>query len=1323
MLILRGAPALSDFRTQKLVQDLLAAGLPVKDVATAFIHVAETSAELTAAEQDVLAKLLTYGPTHAAHEHTGLLQVVAPRPGTISPWSSKATDIAQICGLANVKRVERAVAYWIDLGGSTPNESQTKLIAARLHDRMTQAVFENFEELEVLFRHETPKPFAAVPVLAQGRAALVAANTALGLALADDEIDYLVKNFTALGRDPHDVELMMFAQANSEHCRHKIFNATWEIDGSAKDRSLFQMIKNTYQLHSDGILSAYKDNAAVMVGHRAARFYSDPKTHEYAAHDEDIHILCKVETHNHPTAISPFPGAATGSGGEIRDEGATGRGSKPKAGLAGFTVSNLKLPGAVQPWEKEFGKPGRIVSALDIMIDGPLGAAAFNNEFGRPNILGYFRTFEQEVPAAGAQAKLPDTSKSQISNPKSKIPVATATELRGYHKPIMLAGGLGAIKAEHVQKGTIEPGDKLIVLGGPAMLIGLGGGAASSMASGSGQENLDFASVQRDNAEMERRCQEVIDRCWALGAENPISFIHDVGAGGLSNALPELVNDGGRGGRFNLRAVPNAEPGMSPLEIWCNEAQERYVLAVPAARFATFTELCRRERCPFAVVGDATEEKRLVVEDPHFNNKPIDLPLEVLLGKPPRMHRKEQSLPRPQLPLDLYGLTLAEAVKRVLSHPTVADKTFLISIGDRSVTGLVCRDQMVGPWQVPVADCAVTASSFTAYTSEAMAMGERTPVAVNNAAASARLAVGEALTNLAAAQIGDLGKVNLSANWMAAPAVPGDAVDLYAAVHAVGMELCPALGITIPVGKDSMSMSTVWKDRGQQKRETAPISLIVSAFAPCADVRLTVTPQLQREADTVLLLIDLGRSQNRLGGSILAQTVSQMGEATPDVDNPTDLKNFWAAIQQLGRERKLLAYHDRSDGGLLATIVEMAFAGHTGVDLEVPVGHNAFASLFSEELGAVLQVRAADLDDVSDTLRRHGFKNCTTRIGTLNSCFALRVRRGGEEIYNENLPKLRALWSDVTRRIATLRDNPACAESEFQLKLDRGNPGISPKLTFDLAAAATQASRLSPLASKRPSVAVLREQGVNSEVEMAAAFDRAGFRTVDVHMTDILSGRVSLKDFRGLVACGGFSYGDVLGAGEGWAKSILFNERARAEFAAFFARPDTFSLGVCNGCQMMSNLHSIIPGADHWPRFVQNRSERFEARFVSVRLEDSPSILFKGMAGSVLPIASSHGEGYAEFQDTAALDACDASGLVAARFVDNKHQATEQYPLNPNGSPRGITSLTTRDGRVTIIMPHPERVMRTVLNSWHPAEWAEDGPWMKLFYNARAWVG
>ena len=1333
MLILHGAPALSDFRTQKLVQDILADGLPVNDVVTAFIHVVELTAELSATERTVLEKLLTYGPHRDAHEPKGHLYVVAPRPGTISPWSSKATDIAHICGLAKVQRIERAVAYWVDLGGTSPTPAQTKVLGARLHDRMTQVVFPTLPELEVLFSHATPRPVATVPVLAQGHSALVAANTALGLALTDEEIHYLFKSFTGLGRDPHDVELMMFAQANSEHCRHKIFNATWEIDGSVRDRSLFQMIKNTYELHPDGVLSAYKDNAAVLVGHPGGRFYSDPKTGEYTAHPQDIHILCKVETHNHPTAISPFPGAATGSGGEIRDEGATGRGSKPKAGLTGFTVSNLKIPGALQPWEREFGKPGRIVSALDIMLDGPLGGAAFNNEFGRPNLLGYFRTFEQEVPAAGAKLEAPAPAlapipsryeQTQRSNPKAQQPTVSATELRGYHKPIMVAGGLGSIKAEHVQKGAINPGDKLIVLGGPAMLIGLGGGAASSMTSGHGHEDLDFASVQRENAEMERRCQEVIDRCWALDAENPISFIHDVGAGGLSNALPELVNDGGRGGRFNLRAVPNAEPGMSPLEIWCNEAQERYVMAVPADRLATFTALCERERCPFAVVGEATEEKQLVLDDPHFNNKPIDLPLNVLLGKPPRMHRKTETLVRPQLPLDLYGITLEEAVRRVLSHPTVADKTFLISIGDRSVTGLVCRDQMVGPWQVPVADCAVTATAFDVYTGEAMAMGERTPVAVNNAAASARLAVGEAITNIAAAQIGDLGKVNLSANWMAAPAVPGDGADLYAAVQAVGMELCPALGITIPVGKDSMSMSTVWKDRGEQKRITAPVSLIVSAFAPCADIRLSLTPQLQQVADTVLLLIDLGRGQNRMGGSILAQATSQMGAATPDVDNPTDLKNFFAAIQQLGAEKKILAYHDRSDGGLLATVVEMAFAGHTGVDLEVPAGHNAFSALFSEELGAVIQVRLDDIDDVSEVLRQRGFKNCTTRIGTINPHFALRIRRGGQEIYNENLPKLRALWSDVTRRIAALRDNPACAESEYQLKLDRTDPGITPKLTFPLESVRSAGSDESVRSSKnRPPMAILREQGVNSEVEMAAAFDRAGFSAVDVHMTDILAGRVSLKDFRGLVACGGFSYGDVLGAGEGWAKSVLFNERARAEFAAFFARPDTFSLGVCNGCQMMSNLHSIIPGAELWPRFVQNRSERFEARFVSVQIEKSPSILFTGMEGSVIPIASSHGEGYAEFRDASAALACSNSGLVAARFVDNKHQVTETYPLNPNGSPMGMTALTTRDGRTTIMMPHPERVFRTVQNSWHPAEWGEDSPWMQLFRNARKWVG
>jgi phosphoribosylformylglycinamidine synthase len=1346
MLILRGSPALSSFRLQKLQAALVADGLPVRALAAEFVHLAETSAPLSPAEHSVLTRLLTYGPRRTATSVTGLLQIVAPRPGTISPWSSKATDIARLCGLTTIQRLERVIAYTVELDVpavafplSALDPAQLKTLRAKLHDRMTESVFGDLDACAALFRQEQPRPMNSIPVLAAGRSALVAANQYLGLALADDEIDYLVTAFTTLGRDPNDIELMMFAQANSEHCRHKIFNATWTIDGQPQDQSLFQMIKNTYALHPEGILSAYKDNAAVLVGTRGGRFFADPVTHEYAPHEEEIHLLCKVETHNHPTAISPFPGAATGSGGEIRDEGATGRGGKPKAGLVGFSVSNLKIPGAVRPWEKDFGKPARIVSALDIMLEGPLGAAAFNNEFGRPAINGYFRTFEQEVPNA------------------------RGTELRGYHKPIMLAGGLGNIRAEHVKKAAINPGDHLIVLGGPAMLIGLGGGAASSLTGGAAHADLDFASVQRDNAEMERRCQEVIDRCWALGAENPISFIHDVGAGGISNALPELVNDGGRGGKFQLRAVPNAEPGMSPLEIWCNESQERYVLAVPAARLAAFRTLCERERCPFAVVGEATVEKQLVLEDSHFKNTPIDLPLDVLLGKPPRMTRTDTTLARPRKPLDLGELTLLDIVHRVLSHPAVADKTFLISIGDRSLGGLIARDQMVGPWQVPVADCAVTAAAFDVFTGEAMAMGERTPVAINDAAASARLAVGEALTNLAAAQIGELGKVNLSANWMAAPAIAGDGADLYAAVSAIGLDLCPALGITIPVGKDSMSMSTAWKEpavgnrEGLHKRITAPTSLIISAFAPVTDIRLTLTPQLRYDApdsasqpatlnsqtaeligDTVLLLIDLGRGKNRLGGSILAQVVSQMGEAPPDVDSAHDLKQFWAVIQQLGRDGKLLAYHDRSDGGLLATVAEMAFAGHTGVDLEILSGHNVDSTLFNEELGAVIQIRAADLDSVSQTLRQHGFKACTTRIGTLNREHRFRIKRGGKMLLDEDLFALRAVWSDVTHRMAALRDHPACADSEHQLRQDRTNPGITPVVTFDLgkmptehtenteakpAASQSSVSSVSSVGHSRPSVAILREQGVNGEVEMAAAFTRAGFRAVDVHMTDILSGRVSLKDFRGLAACGGFSYGDVLGAGEGWAKSILFNDHARAEFAAFFAREDTFALGVCNGCQMLSNLKSIIPGSDHWPRFVQNQSERYESRYVSVKIEPSPSILFAGMTDSVLPIAVAHGEGFTEFADAAALNHCAASGLVAARFVDNHHQPTEAYPLNPNGSPQGLTAFTTTSGRVTIMMPHPERVFRSACMSWAPKTWGEDSPWMQLFYNARAWVG
>ncbi|HVZ65836.1 MAG TPA: phosphoribosylformylglycinamidine synthase [Lacunisphaera sp.] len=1330
MLILRGSPALSSFRLQKLLLELTNAGLPVKAMAAEFVHVVDLARELTTAERVILEKLLTYGPSRAGARLDGFLQVVAPRPGTISPWSSKATDIAHSCGLSAVRRIERVVAYTLNLGDSVPpfplspfDARQQQMLAAKLHDRMTQVVFGDLAACEALFRQGEPRPMNTVPVLAAGRAALVAANLDLGLALAEDEIDYLVKAFTTLGRDPTDVELMMFAQANSEHCRHKIFNATWEIDGQPQDRSLFQMIRHTHELHRDGILSAYKDNAAVLAGSRGGRFFADPRTHEYAAHDEPIHLLCKVETHNHPTAISPFPGAATGSGGEIRDEGATGRGAKPKAGLTGFTVSNLRLPGAVQPWEHDHGKPDRIVSALDIMIEGPLGGAAFNNEFGRPAINGYFRTYEQEVPAGEVTSdKGQVTSNGEADSSRHSSPVTghtTATEVRGYHKPIMLAGGLGNIRESHVRKGAIHPGDQLIVLGGPAMLIGLGGGAASSLASGTGNEDLDFASVQRDNAEMQRRCQEVIDRCWALGDDNPISFIHDVGAGGVSNALPELVNDGGCGGRFQLRALPNDEPGMSPLEIWCNESQERYVLAVPAARLDTFRALCERERCPFAVVGEATKPRQLVVEDAHFGNKPIDLPLEVLLGKPPRMSRRDATRQRPLAPLALDGVTLATAVHRVLSHPTVADKTFLVSIGDRSVGGMICRDQMVGPWQVPVADCGVTAAAFDVYTGEAMAMGERTPVAVNDAAASARLAVGEALTNLAAAQIGDLGKVNLSANWMAAPALPGDGADLYAAVRAVGLELCPALGITIPVGKDSMSMSTAWRDGDRDKRVTAPVSLIVSAFAAVADIRQSLTPQLQHLDDTVLLLVDLGRGRNRLGGSILAQVLSQTGDVPPDVDSAADLKAFWNGVQQLGREGRILAYHDRSDGGLLATAVEMAFAGHVGVDLDVPAKGNVFGALFAEELGAVLQVRAEDADEVELTFRHHGLKGAVLPIGRLNADFKFRVRQSGREVFSESLTALRAIWSDVTHRIARMRDNPASADQEQQVRLDATNPGITPKLTFDIIESAERAHRR----PGRPAVAILREQGVNSEVEMGAAFTRAGFRAVDVHMTDLLHGRVSLQDFRGVVACGGFSYGDVLGAGEGWAKSVLFHERVLAEFKRFFAREDSFGLGVCNGCQMMSTLRSIVPGTDHWPRFVQNQSERYEGRFVSLRIEKSPSLFFRDMEGSVIPICTAHGEGYAEFPDRAAAEACSNSGLVAARFVDNHHRVTEQYPLNPNGSPFGITALTTTTGRVTILMPHPERVFRSACMSWAPKQWGEDSPWMKLFYNAREWVG
>lgn len=1298
MLILRGTPALSAFRHGKLLEQLTQKVPAVTGLYAEFAHFAEVSSALDGNEEQVLARLLQYGPSVPVQEPSGRLFLVVPRFGTISPWSSKATDIAHNCGLGKIQRLERGIAYYV---AGELSAADAEAVAAVLHDRMTQLVLARLEEAAALFSHAQPKPLNVVDVLAGGRAALEAANLQLGLALAEDEIDYLVKSFTDLGRNPHDIELMMFAQANSEHCRHKIFNASWDIDGEEQAKSLFGMIKNTYELHREGVLSAYKDNASVIEGFSAGRFFPQPGSHEYAAHQEPVHILMKVETHNHPTAIAPFPGASTGSGGEIRDEGATGRGSKPKAGLVGFTVSNLQIPGFEQPWEKPYGKPERIVSALDIMIEGPLGGAAFNNEFGRPNLTGYFRTFEQS-----------------IATPRGE-------EVRGYHKPIMLAGGLGNIREEHVQKGEISVGGKLIVLGGPAMLIGLGGGAASSMATGSSSADLDFASVQRENPEMERRCQEVIDRCWQMGDNNPIKFIHDVGAGGLSNALPELINDAGRGGRFELRKVPNDEPGMSPLEIWCNESQERYVLSVDAADLDTFREICERERCPFAVVGEATEERQLTVHDEHFGNNPVDMPLEVLLGKPPRMHRSVSREAELGDDFAAAGLELNEAVERVLRHPAVASKSFLITIGDRSITGLVARDQFVGPWQVPVADCAVTATAFDVYTGEAMAVGERTPLALLDAPASGRMAVGEAITNLASARIGKISDIKLSANWMAAAGHPGEDARLYDTVKAVGMELCPALGITIPVGKDSMSMKTRWQDEGEDKSVTAPMSLIVSGFAPVQDIRLTLTPQLRLDqGDSELLLIDLGRGQNRLGGSIIAQVYSRIGRSAPDVDNAADLKAFFDTVQALNADGKLLAYHDRSDGGLLATVTEMAFAGHCGLDLDldaVAASREALAAaLFSEELGAVVQVRAADSAEVLARFAAAGLADCVQVIGQPVAGGEIRLSFAGETVYRAERRILQRIWSETSYRIQRLRDNAECAEQEYDLLLDESNPGLSAKLSFDV-----NADIAAPYINTgvRPRMAILREQGVNGQTEMAAAFHRAGFSVVDVHMSDIIAGRVSLEDFKGLVACGGFSYGDVLGAGGGWAKSVLFNARARDNFSAFFERQDSFALGVCNGCQMLSNLGELIPGSEAWPRFVRNRSEQFEARVAMVEVQESKSIFLAGMAGSRLPIAIAHGEGHAEFANQEALLAADLSGAVALRFVDNHGQVTERYPANPNGSPRGITGLTTRDGRVTIMMPHPERVFRAVQNSWRPDEWQEDAGWMRMFRNARVWVG
>ncbi len=1320
LLHFEGGNALSAFRAQALLPRLQAVSPRIAGVHARHVHWVWSEAPLDAAATDKVQALLRYGDAYTGPAD-GTLIVVVPRLGTVSPWASKATDIAHNCGLA-IKRVERVTEFRLVLksgllGGTKPlSADELQAVAALLHDRMTESVLLAREGAAHLFDAQASQPMAHVDVLGRGRAALDSANTEFGLALSDDEIDYLVNAFTALKRNPTDVELMMFAQANSEHCRHKIFNAQFTIDGVAQEKSMFGMIRNTHALAPQHTVIAYSDNASVMEGGATERWLPQGYTNapQYAARQELVHVLMKVETHNHPTAISPFPGASTGAGGEIRDEGATGRGSKPKAGLTGFTVSNLHLPGTSEPWEQTpYGKPEQIASPLQIMTEGPLGGAAFNNEFGRPNLGGYFRVYEQTV----------------------------GEQRRGYHKPIMIAGGLGSISDSQTQKIKFPAGTLLIQLGGPGMRIGMGGSAASSMAAGANAAQLDFDSVQRGNPEIQRRAQEVINHCWALGEVNPILAIHDVGAGGISNAFPELVDGAGRGARFDLRQVPLEETGLAPKEIWCNESQERYVMAVSPEALPLFKAMCERERCPFAVVGVTTAEQALVLEDGPQGEQAIHMPMEVLLGKPPKMHRDVKRIERKFSPLNLNDVSLDKVAFDVLRHPTVASKRFLITIGDRTVGGLNSRDQMVGPWQVPVADVAVTLADYSGFRGEAMSMGERTPLASLDAPASGRMAVGEAITNLLAAPI-ELPRVKLSCNWMAACGEPGEDAALYDTVKAVGMELCPTLGISVPVGKDSLSMRTRWNegtgDAKAAKQVTAPVSLIVTAFATLADVRPTLTPQLQA-GDTTLILIDLGNGKNRMAGSMLAQVLNQFGDEVPDLDQPDQLKALVNAINQLRTEGKLLAYHDRSDGGLWAAVSEMAFAGHLGVSLNIDmlvtegdgitdsradfgdsknwagqVGARrtelSLRALFSEELGAVIQVPTAVRNEVMQVLREHGLSKHSHFIGKPNDKGVVEVWRDAKAIFSTPLRDLHQAWDDVSWRIAQLRDNPVCADAEHAAAGRADDPGLHVHLSFTPEAPAIKLTR--------PKLAILREQGVNSHVEMSYSMDQAGFDTFDVHMSDLQTGRARLDQFQGFVACGGFSYGDTLGAGEGWARSVMFNPVLAEQFAAFFQRLDTFALGVCNGCQMMAALSPIIPGAQAWPKFVRNKSEQFEARLSLVEVLDSPSIFFKGMAGSRLPIAVAHGEGFADFSQRG-----DAKAVHRAmRFVDHSGAATEAYPFNPNGSPEGLTSVTTPDGRFTVLMPHPERVFRNVLMSWTSGDKSEHSPWMRMFQNARAWV-
>jgi len=1294
MLSLFGAPALSQFRLDQSLRALRRQDSRVAALSSRWLHFVDAQRPLADSERRLLEKLLTYGPRTEAPEHRGQQVLVTPRIGTESPWSSKATDILHVCGLDAVRRVERGTVYFIESTARLGSEELYGL-AAHLHDRMTESAWIETLDPEGLFHDAAARPLRNVRLGDDGRAAIAQANRDWGLALSGDEIDHLVNAFRQLKRDPTDVELMMFAQANSEHCRHKIFNAEFIVDGTPEPASLFSMIRATHARNSRGVLSAYRDNAAVIEGGIAARFFPDPSTRLYAGTREAAHILMKVETHNHPTAISPYPGAATGAGGEIRDEGATGIGGKPKAGLTGYAVSNLKIPGMPQAWERDFGKPDRIASALDIMIAAPLGAAGYNNEFGRPNTCGYFRTFEQAGVESGR------------------------TVIRGYHKPIMIAGGLGNVRPADVEKKDVTIGAALVVLGGPSMLIGLGGGAASSVGSGQSSSDLDFASVQRGNAEMQRRAQEVIDRCWAMGEANPILLVHDVGAGGLSNALPEAIAHSHRGGRIDLRKIPSAESELSPMEIWCNEAQERYVLALAPGCVPAFAAVCDRERCPYAVVGEITGDGRLLVTDSLLGATPVDMPIEALLGKTPRMTRDVRTVHKTAAELSTAGSAIGESLDRLLCLPTIADKSFLITIGDRSVGGMISRDQMVGPWQVPVADVAVSLNSYDGYGGEAMAMGERTPVAVLNAPASGRLAVGEAITNILAADIHSLRLIRLSANWMAACGEPGEDADLYATVRAVGVELCASLGLTIPVGKDSLSMRTAWQDAAGDHSVIAPVSVIISAFAPVQDARATLTPELNLRQPSRLLLIDLGAGKDRLGASCWAQVHSKSGGEPPDLDNPGLLLALFAALRELKDRKLLLAYHDRSDGGVLITVLEMAFAARCGLAIDLGQVADPIAACFAEELGAVLQVPASRSPEALTVLARHGLAPLTRDIGEPRAGADVQVRIDGRMAYGASRLDLQRRWSEVSFRLQEMRDNPDCAREEYSRLADAADPGLHARLSYD---PSEDVSGAFVSSGARPAIAILREQGVNSQTEMAAAFTRAGFDAYDVHMTDILSGRVRLARFHGLVACGGFSYGDVLGAGEGWAKSILFNSVVREEFAAFFERNATFTLGVCNGCQMLSALKELIPGAEDWPRFVRNRSEQYEARLALVRVPPSQSVLLAGMQGSVLPIAVAHGEGRAEFDSGSSAESLMQKRLVTLQYVDNREQPTEKYPFNPNGSASGLAGLCSTDGRVTSVMPHPERVFRTVQNSWAPKEWSEDGGWMRLFRNARVFV-